>query len=507
MRPSRQQQDDKTKQRKRSILLIVSGFVLGFVVSSAAILNAQHLLDRLDYVGTNSSKNSKSFDHLSSRRAQAIDFINKDIQSFRGGTLMRPGDSENASQPKTANINTESVPNDASIQSTSKSSSKSSTLQDIKILVAIAAFDFSQIPHLEEVLDSYHDICVAGAKVDVVIHATVAYPVTFIDMLNSRFLCEDFSIHIMLKPSSIRLHLVDYHRKLFYDKINDYDLFIYTEEDIQITPRTVATYLQETQRIRTILANNPSSKYSFFDFNVGIVRYEYNFPSNVVIDDKTRHSIQNVTRVYWEHSSQTPSLVPNTLDSIPQTKELSERYVGMKNHHQGMFLATREHLLAWKDRPKCNFDVVKNRPGTRSQPSEGTQRVWMSSHQLFGKRHCNVQQVLPKDKFGALTVLHVPNKNYRRVGKYRNRKFSDGTEVFEQAPNLLTALQLHLAMRKQWPATPQIPYKGAIKMIDEVTDTRTTNLDRRMQEFNDYVSRGGVLSEHDFTRTVLVEDS
>lgn len=47
------------------------------------------------------------------------------------------------------------------------------SLQDIRILIAIAAFDFSQLPHFEEVIDSYQDLCVTGAsKVDMVIHAT-----------------------------------------------------------------------------------------------------------------------------------------------------------------------------------------------------------------------------------------------------------------------------------------------------------------------------------------------
>jgi hypothetical protein len=34
---------------------------------------------------------------------------------------------------------------------------------------------------------------------------------------------------LMLKPSRVRLHLVDFHRELFYNRIGQYDLFIYTE--------------------------------------------------------------------------------------------------------------------------------------------------------------------------------------------------------------------------------------------------------------------------------------
>jgi hypothetical protein len=183
---------------------------------------------------------------------------------------------------------------------TGKVSSSSSPLQGIRILIAIAAYDFSQIPHLEEVIDAYQGLCVTGTtKVDVVIHATVAYPVTLIDLWNTRLLpsCQKiFSLQIILKPSTLRLHLVDCHRELFYSKLDQYDLFVYTEDDIRVTPATVAAYWSETKRIQHLVGMERSKNY-----NVGIVRYEYNWPNNVIIDDKTRHATQNVTRVYWEH--------------------------------------------------------------------------------------------------------------------------------------------------------------------------------------------------------------
>ncbi len=266
------------------------------------------------------------------------------------------------------------------------------SLHHVKILIAIAAFDFSQLPHLEEVLDSYQDLCVAGpSKVDIIIHATVAYPVSLIDLLNSRLVpaCKDvLAVSVIIVDSSLRLHLVDLHRPLFYERINEYDLFVYTEDDIRVGTRTVAAYLEETRRIEEQVGKKRAS-----DFNVGVIRYEYNFPSNVVIDDKTRHATQNVTRVYWEHS--TFPAIDKAVDVVP-VDEFRKTHVHCKNHHQGMFLATRNLLLAWKDRVGCNFDQVKNRPGMKnrpSQPSEGTQRVWMSSQQLYGRSHCNVQQV------------------------------------------------------------------------------------------------------------------
>ena len=394
-----------------------------------------------------------------------------------------------------------------------------SVLDGLRILVAIAAFDFSQLPHLEEVLDSYHDMCSAGAKVDVFIHATVPYPVALIDLLNSRLTCTNpspragFSVTIVLKSQSLKLHLVDEHRPLFYDRINDYDLFIFSEDDIRVTPKTVTTYIHETERVKQLVGPEKAA-----GFNVGVARYEYNYPPDVTIDDKTRHVTQNVTRVYWEHSWKPP--IPKSVDAVPQ-EPLSKHYVHMTNHHQGMFLATRDLLKSWKKNPKCRFDEVRDRPGMPnkpSQPTEGTQRVWMSSQMLYGNRHCGVQQVIPMDKFGALTVLHLPNKNYRRVGKKgrlgggnakddNKVEFSDGTKQFEGPSNLLlTAMELHIEMRRRWPLEPKFPYTG-IQMVDEVRGRRTPLIDRRMQEFRAYEARGGVMSEEDMTKINLVEDA
>ena len=44
---------------------------------------------------------------------------------------------------------------------------------------------------------------------------------------------------------------------------------------------------------------------------------------------------------------------------------------------------SQELMKARKERKGCNFDWLKNRPGTGSQPSAETQRVWMSFEQLF----------------------------------------------------------------------------------------------------------------------------
>lgn len=473
-----------TKRRNgalsNKIAIAIFSFVFGCILSTMVVLN---------YVAISNSPPSS--DNNAPRKRRVVEV---------GHELVSPAGRIGKEQPL--------VVADPKGSISGTATSMTSILAGKRILIAIAAFDFNQIPHLGEVLDAYQDLCVTGAsKVDVIVHATVAYPVTLIDLMNSRLLpgCRDiFSITIVLKPQSIRLHLVDYHRELFYRKIDDYDLFIYTEDDIRVPPRVAGAYLSETEKVERLVGLNRSQ-----DFNVGIVRYEYDFPSNVIMDDKTRQATQNVTRVYWEHGFDTVIGDDGAVRFV-DAPELKDSYISMRNDHQGMFLATSYLLKAWKVR--CKFDVASNRPARKNdpnQPAEGTQRVWMSSRMLHGSKYCNVKQVLPIDSFGTLTVLHLPNKNYRRVGRYRNRTFSDGTETFAVSKKLLSETKLHVQLRNATKQKSTIPYNG-IKMVDEVGDKKSQrrgSLERRLREYQSYVDRGGILSTADMGKTLLVENS
>lgn len=384
-------------------------------------------------------------------------------------------------------------------------------LHNLKILVAIASFDFSQLPHLEETLDGYHDVCLAGvAKLDIYIHTTVVYPVAWLDMWRTRFNCPQFTLTFVIQNKSVRLHLVDLHRHLFYEELQNYDLFVYTEDDIRVSPTTVAAYWQETQALK---ARQPQLDYTLF--NVGIVRYELNFPS-VVIDDKTRHATEKVTRVYWEHSGplhNNKPILPFAAQGLNHLNTEDTHYVHMKNHHQGMFLATRQHLQRWEELPNCKFDTPTDRPGygpNGRQPVLGTQRVWMSSYQLYESRYCNVQQVLPVERFGALTVHHIPNKNYRRKkGGKTKLEYGNQTEtmanIHQGSPDLITALQVHLVLAAEYPRPPQVPYRGKIKIVDKVNQDRTQILEERLEHWRKYTARGGVLGDEDMQRTDLIE--
>ena len=238
----------------------------------------------------------------------------------------------------------------------------------------------------------------------------------------------------------------------------------------------------------------------------------------MVITDKTRHASINVTRVYWEHIGR--PVFEKSVDKVDE-EALSPYYISMHHPHQGMYLVTPQLLKAWKDRPKCKFNEIRNRPSNPknpSQPTEGTQRVWMSSQMMYGGRHCGIKQLLPVENFGQLTVLHLPNKNYRRVGKQGRlggsdnapkNEFSDGTEVFQlPSKELLKSLELHIEIKRQFPklssnvGNDKSLYTG-IRIVDTDANIRGMHKNHKaaaemqLEAYNSYVKRGGYMIDKD----------
>jgi hypothetical protein len=157
------------------------------------------------------------------------------------------------------------------------------------------------------------------------------------------------------------------------------------------------------------------------DFNVGIVQYEYNYPSNlVVMDDKTPHATENVTRIYWEHG-QYPSILPmwwkesvsSEHDMLQQThttmhaRSSSRHVFGDSRIATGVERQTRprwDDSRSWVPHLKTTVRTTLGSYPTRMDAQSNVVRIQTLQH---------VQQVLPITSFGSLTVLHLPNKNYR----------------------------------------------------------------------------------------------
>eukprot|EP00979_Chaetoceros_neogracilis_P016468 scaffold8115_cov123-Chaetoceros_neogracile.AAC.1 len=86
-------------------------------------------------------------------------------------------------------------------------------------------------------------------------------------------------------------------------------------------------------------------------------------------------------------------------------------------HHQGMFMATKEHLVAWKTRgPECKFDRPIRRSGYHRERTSGAM-------DLNDINYCNVTQLLSFNSEEDLYIQHMPNKFFFSLLSVENASF------------------------------------------------------------------------------------
>lgn len=278
------------------------------------------------------------------------------------------------------------------------SASTDEHLEGKRVLVAISSYGVDQILYLEDMIDSFHDLCEIGAKVTLYLYTTEPYSIEQLSMFNARTTCYhptgSLDITVKIKPPALKLHFVDAHRRDFYDRINDFDLFIYTEDDHQIRPTHVAGYLHETAKLKNLVGEE-----AFPNYSIGFLRYERD------------HDVENKRFTFDQHQFKDAGL------HAFENKLLQKHYIGNRRMpHQGMFMATAEQLLLWKSR--CQFDEI-DPFNVEKESQKGTpswHREYVSSLRLFAnegvKKNCEVTQLFPMDTFMFFMVHHMPDKYY-----------------------------------------------------------------------------------------------
>lgn len=349
-----------------------------------------------------------------------------------------------------------------------------------KVLVAIPSYGDKQFLYLQDMIDSLHDLCETGAKVTLYLYAIEPYSIEILSMFNARTNCYhptgSLNIEVKLKPASLKLHFVDDHRKDFYDHIDDYDLFIFTEDDHHIRPTHVIAYLEETAKLKQRVGEENFSNYS-----IGFLRYE-------------RDQSKKERFTFDQHD------YPNSgIHSFDDAK-LKRHYVGNQNMpHQGMFMATPEQLMIWKE--KCQFDLI-DPENVEREDEKGTpswHREYVSSLRLFvndGIRdNCGVTQLFPVDAFDFFMIHHMPDKYYTNP-KFEKENTSSSQELHELVLKLAYSNNhLHHKVDTNgnyngvtMEMTPE--YVNAMNYGDE---TISQNVQQIMNQYYEFVRIGGNL--------------
>ena len=148
-------------------------------------------------------------------------------------------------------------------------------------------------------------------------------------------------------------------------------------------------------------------------------------------------------------------------------------------HHQGMFMATAQQLLAWKTRgPDCHFHKIKRREGYHTERISG-------ALDLYDVNYCNVTQLLPLDSLDDFLIHHLPNKNNRRSPS----KIISTRDLHKMRLWKIQDMDPDAAIRSNENGV----YDGIKMFLDERVEKHAMHFD--LKEFKEYVKKKGRLSE------------
>jgi len=118
---------------------------------------------------------------------------------------------------------------------------RSSRIHGTKVLASIPNYDIENFIHVQETVGSFRDLCEGGAIISLIIYSTFPYSIEMLHSLNALTQCRHpggiLDISIKVKSPAHGLNFVDFHRQYFYDHVNEFDLFIYAEDDMHVRPR------------------------------------------------------------------------------------------------------------------------------------------------------------------------------------------------------------------------------------------------------------------------------
>ena len=170
------------------------------------------------------------------------------------------------------------------------------------------------------------------------------------------------------------------HRQYMAREIDNYDVFIYHEDDIVVRYSHLAGYLIETQKLHNL---QPADSLLYSKI-IGFQRFRR------LLRGGDHHNFGD----YGEQDIIEQELIEET-PSFKQFCIGNSTYLSVEgNTHQAMWMATRSQVL-WMHE-KCAFL-------NQSNPS----REYMSSFSIFGKQAaCNMHKILPGERFSNYQVWH-----------------------------------------------------------------------------------------------------
>lgn len=203
-----------------------------------------------------------------------------------------------------------------------------------KLLVMTLSFDISHCDALDEILQEYLNMCEGGWDVTVIFYSTVRWSPELLTHYRRRTFCYRISDSInflfSIHHKDISINLASVHRKELALHVNNYDLFLYHEDDIIFRFKHLVAYVQETKRLELLLREDERS-----DYGIGFLRY--------------RRILRKDSEIHAQAWGDQDVLEQDNLEELPTLKPVcvgDEPYIKAEgNTHQAMWILTRVSLF------------------------------------------------------------------------------------------------------------------------------------------------------------------
>jgi len=267
-----------------------------------------------------------------------------------------------------------------------------------RILGMVLAYNMDHMDSIYLILNEYVSMCEGGFEPKVVLFTVADYTPAARRLMRYRTWCyrtnSSLALEYNLHEASISINLAQQHRRYMTSQVNNFDLFIYHEDDMIVKFHQVVGFLAEIKKLQTL---TPDS--ALRDNTIGFMRYR-RLPS--------AHGYQSRDILEQELMDEEPGFSHICIANEP--------YIHVTgNMHQAMWIFTQEHVHVLQE--KCSF-----------LNHSSASREFMSSFGVFDKKpyHCGLNKLLPGLTFHSFFIQH-----------YYQSKFPHWWPVFKATDNML----------------------------------------------------------------------
>eukprot|EP01038_Epipyxis_sp_PR26KG_P004107 gene4107-5857_t len=267
-----------------------------------------------------------------------------------------------------------------------------------RVFGSIVGGNFRRIDPFIIILNEYKAMCEGGWNVTIAVFSFVELSESLHRFIEQKLFCyrilSQIQFKVIVYPSSIGYLLSEQPRKYAKLHLDDYDVFMYQEEDMIIQYAHLVGFLYETKRIYQLLNEKGIS-----DYCIGFQRYRRHMRSH---EHNKRH-ISEQEILHQEYLEELPYFEPICIQNEPYFK-VTSFHEPTANPHQGVWIFTQYQIKLLQS--KCNFlDQT-----IRDDKLKDYTREYMASLSYFDNliinKNCGLQKIIPGERLSSFVVHH-----------------------------------------------------------------------------------------------------